>query len=199
MELSGWITYVVATFILSLSPGPGVFSSISSGMHHGFRKGVWNGVGMQVANMIHVVVVALGLGALLVASETLFAVVKWVGVAYLTYGGSGMYRNSYTSGSEYDGHGTFEAGIDTQFPLGFSVGSKEARAGGYVIARKFVGLELVPENQEPLALSHQYEVGASFATTPVLSVWRLKLPWIAVGYHFGKTLSGVRIYTKFPF
>jgi hypothetical protein len=122
-----------------------------------------------------------------------------VGVAYLTYGGSGMYRNSYTSGSEYDGHGTFEAGIDTQFPLGFSVGSKEARAGGYVIARKFVGLELVPENQEPLALSHQYEVGASFATTPVLSVWRLKLPWIAVGYHFGKTLSGVRIYTKFPF
>lgn len=126
-------------------------------------------------------------------------VVHEVGVAHLTYGGSAMYRNSYTSGSEYDGHGTFEAGIDTQFPLGFSIGSKEARAGGYVIARKFVGLELVPENQEPITLSHQYEVGASFATTPILSVWKLKLPWIAVGYHFGRTLSGVRIYTKFPF
>ena len=92
MELSGWITYVVATFILSLSPGPGVFSSISSGMHHGFRKGVWNGVGMQVANLIHVAVVALGLGALLVASETLFAVVKWVGVAYLIYLGIASWR-----------------------------------------------------------------------------------------------------------
>ena len=92
MALSGWITYVVATFILSLSPGPGVFSSISSGMHHGFRKGVWNGVGMQVANMIHVVVVALGLGALLVASETLFSVVKWVGVAYLIYLGVASWR-----------------------------------------------------------------------------------------------------------
>ena len=122
-----------------------------------------------------------------------------VGVAHLTYGGSGMYRNSYTSGNEYDGHGTFEAGIDTQFPLGLSVGSKAARAGGYFIARKFAGLELVSENQEPLTLSHQYEVGASFATTPVFSVWKIRLPWIAVGYHFGKTLSGVRIYTKFPF
>ena len=92
MELSGWVTYVVTTFILSLSPGPGVFSSISSGMHHGLRKGVWNGVGMQVANMIHVIVVALGLGALLVASETLFSIVKWVGVAYLVYLGVASWR-----------------------------------------------------------------------------------------------------------
>jgi hypothetical protein len=39
-------------------------------------------------------------------------------VAHLTYGGLGMYRNSYTSGDEYDGHGTFEAGIDTQVSTG---------------------------------------------------------------------------------
>lgn len=122
-----------------------------------------------------------------------------VGVAHLTYGGSAMYRNSYTNDNGYDGHGTFETGLDTQVPLGFSVGSKEARGGGYFIARKFAGLELTPENGEPLTLGHQYEVGASFATTPVFSVWKIRLPWIAVGYHFGRTLSGVRIYTKFPF
>ena len=121
------------------------------------------------------------------------------GIANLSYGVTGMYRNSYTSNREYDGHGTFEAGIDAQFPLGFSVGPKAARAGGYFIARKFAGLELARDNQEPLTLSHQYEVGASFSTSPVLSVWKLKLPWIAAGYHFGHTLSGVRIYTKFPF
>jgi len=120
-------------------------------------------------------------------------------VAHLTYGGLGMYRNSYTSGDEYDGHGTFEAGIDTQFPLGFSIGRKAVRAGGYVIARKFAGLDLLLKNQETLTIDHQYEVGASFATTPIFSVWKFKLPWIAAGYHFGRTLSGVRIYTKFPF
>jgi homoserine/homoserine lactone efflux protein len=92
MELSVWITYFIATVILSLSPGPGVFSSISSGLHHGFRLGLWNGVGMQVANMLMVVVVAFGLGAILLASETLFTAVKWLGVAYLIYLGVVTWR-----------------------------------------------------------------------------------------------------------
>ena len=92
MDLTVWITYLVATFILSLSPGPGVFSSISSGLHHGFRLGLWNGVGMQVANMILVAIVSLGLGAILLASETLFAAVKWLGVAYLIYLGIVTWR-----------------------------------------------------------------------------------------------------------
>ena len=43
MHLSVWITYFIATIVLSLSPGPGVFSSISSGLHHGFRL-EWLGV-----------------------------------------------------------------------------------------------------------------------------------------------------------
>ena len=92
MDLSVWITYLVATFILSLTPGPGVFSSISSGLHHGFRLGWWNAVGMQVANMILVAIVSLGLGAILLASETLFAAVKWLGVAYLIYLGIVTWR-----------------------------------------------------------------------------------------------------------
>ena len=92
MDLGVWITYLVATIILSLSPGPGVFSSISSGLHHGFRLGVWNGVGMQLANLTLMTIVALGLGAILLASETLFSLVKWVGVAYLVYLGIVTWR-----------------------------------------------------------------------------------------------------------
>ena len=93
MDLSVWITYFVATLILSISPGPGVFSSISSGLHHGFRLGIWNGVGMQVANLVLVAIVSLGLGAILLASETLFAIVKWLGVAYLVYLGIATWRS----------------------------------------------------------------------------------------------------------
>jgi homoserine/homoserine lactone efflux protein len=92
VDLSVWITYFIATLILSITPGPGVFSSISSGLHHGFRLGVWNGVGMQAANVLMVIFVSLGLGALLLASETLFAVVKWAGVAYLVYLGIVTWR-----------------------------------------------------------------------------------------------------------
>jgi homoserine/homoserine lactone efflux protein len=92
MEPSLWITYFVATLVLSVTPGPGVFSSISSGLHHGFRLGLWNGVGMQAANLLVVLVVSLGLGAILLASETLFTVVKWAGVAYLVYLGIVTWR-----------------------------------------------------------------------------------------------------------
>jgi homoserine/homoserine lactone efflux protein len=92
MDLTVWITYFIATIILSLSPGPGVFSSISSGLRHGLRLGVWNGVGMQAANVILVAIVALGLGAILIASETLFTAVKWLGVAYLIYLGVVTWR-----------------------------------------------------------------------------------------------------------
>jgi homoserine/homoserine lactone efflux protein len=92
MSLTVWVTYFVATIVLSVMPGPGVFSSISSGLHHGFRVGLWNGVGMQVANAIIVVIVSLGLGAVLLASETLFAAVKWLGVAYLVYLGVATWR-----------------------------------------------------------------------------------------------------------
>lgn len=93
MDLSVWLTYFLAAIILSVTPGPGVFSAIRSGLHHGVRRGVWNAVGMQAANVIHVVIVAFGLGALLLASETLFSVVKWVGVAYLIYLGVVTWRS----------------------------------------------------------------------------------------------------------
>ena len=92
MDLSAWLSYLLVTIILSLSPGPGVFSSISSGLHHGFRRGVWNGVGMQLANLLLLVVVAVGLGAILIASEMLFTIVKWIGVAYLIYLGIVTWR-----------------------------------------------------------------------------------------------------------
>ncbi len=92
MELSVWLTYLVTTIVLSVTPGPGVFSSVASGLDHGFRRGIWNGVGMQVANLILAALVSFGLGAILLASETAFAVVKWLGVAYLVYLGIVTWR-----------------------------------------------------------------------------------------------------------
>lgn len=92
MDLSVWITYFVATIVLSVSPGPGVFSSLAAGLNHGFRRGMWNAVGMQVANFALMGVVSVGLGAILLASETLFNMVKWGGVAYLVWLGFATWR-----------------------------------------------------------------------------------------------------------
>ena len=92
MDITVWLTYLITTIVLSVTPGPGVFSSVASGLNHGFRRGIWNGVGMQVANLILAALVSFGLGALLLASETAFAVVKWLGVAYLIYLGIVTWR-----------------------------------------------------------------------------------------------------------
>ena len=111
MDLAVWLTYLLATIILSVTPGPGVFSSISSGLHHGFRLGLWNGVGMQAANLVYVAVVALGLGAILLASETLFSIVKWLGVIYLVYLGVVTWRAKpigFEDSRDDDAHGARE-------------------------------------------------------------------------------------------
>ena len=119
MDLSVWLTYFLATLILSISPGPGVFSSISSGLHHGFRLGLWNGVGMQAANVLMVIVVSFGLGALLLASETLFTLVKWAGVIYLVYLGIVTWRAPARGFTEdKDDHETTARGV---FMRGFWV------------------------------------------------------------------------------
>ena len=119
MDLGVWIAYLVATFILSLSPGPGAFSSISSGLHHGFRLGLWNGVGMQAANLLVIGIVSVGLGAVLLASETLFTLVKWAGVAYLVYLGVATWR-APAKGFEEDRDDDSEAARDI-FMRGFWV------------------------------------------------------------------------------
>jgi homoserine/homoserine lactone efflux protein len=93
MEFPVWVTYLVATIILSVSPGPGVFSSLAAGLNHGFRRGMWNAVGMQVANFTLMGFVSIGLGAILLASEALFTFVKWGGVAYLVWLGFATWRS----------------------------------------------------------------------------------------------------------
>lgn len=117
----------------------------------------------------------------------------------VTFGGSAMYRKRGTGGGEDSGHSMFEGAVDTQLPLGFSVGSRKARGGIYVIARGFNGLEIPRTNQDPIELRSQFEVGGSFSTSPELSIWKLRLPWLAAGYQFGDVLSGVRVYMRFPF
>ena len=117
----------------------------------------------------------------------------------LTLGGSAMHRKRGTGGGRNDGHSMFEGAVDSQLPLGFSIGSKQARGGIYTIARGFNGLELPRENQDPIMLRSQFEAGFSFSTSPDLAIWKVTLPWLAVGYQFGDVTSGVRVYVQFPF
>src|SRR5262249_36453801 len=121
------------------------------------------------------------------------------GSALLAIGGSAKRQRLATDVGEYEAHSTFEGGLDVQVPLGFSVGSRAVRGGGYLIARAFDGLVLTRPEFEPVSLDHQFEVGGSLPPSPELRIWKITLPWIAVGYQFGAVIHGVRVYTSFPF
>ncbi len=85
MAFDTWVAFLVACWVISLSPGAGAVASMSSGLNFGFRRGYWLALGLQLALLLQIAVVAAGLGALLAASETAFASIKWCGVAYLLY------------------------------------------------------------------------------------------------------------------
>jgi len=92
MELSTWLTFFVAAWLISLSPGAGAVAAMSAGLNHGFARGYVMSFGLILGIWTQVLVVGLGLGALIAASSLAFAVVKWLGVAYLVWLGIKQWR-----------------------------------------------------------------------------------------------------------
>ena len=68
MTLSVWLAFLVASFVISLSPGAGAVYAMSCGMRHGYRHALVGIVGMQFGLALQLLVVAVGLGALLATS-----------------------------------------------------------------------------------------------------------------------------------
>ncbi|EPS3326049.1 TPA: LysE family transporter [Acinetobacter baumannii] len=85
MSLQVWFAYMLACWIISISPGAGAIASMSSGLNYGFRHGYWNAIGLQIALLIQIMIVAAGVGVLFATTPLAFQAVKWFGVAYLLY------------------------------------------------------------------------------------------------------------------
>lgn len=85
MSFHVWFTFMLACWVISISPGAGAIVSMSSGLNHGFRHGYWNVIGLQIALLIQIMIVAAGVGVLFATTPWAFQVVKWFGVLYLLY------------------------------------------------------------------------------------------------------------------
>lgn len=92
MPLSTWLTFFVACWLISLSPGAGAIKSMSTGMRYGYRKGLYNIFGLQLGVCFLIAIVAAGMGAVLAASNWAFGVIKWFGVVYLVWLGFTQWR-----------------------------------------------------------------------------------------------------------
>ena len=85
MALQTWLGFLVAAWVISLSPGAGAVASMASGLQHGFWRGYWMALGLQLGLILQIALVAAGVGALLAASEQAFNAIKWFGVGYLLW------------------------------------------------------------------------------------------------------------------
>lgn len=92
MDLSHWLTFFVAAWAISISPGPGAVAAMSAGLNYGFKRGYFTVFGLIMGIWTQLLVVAVGLGAVVAASDTAFLIVKWTGVAYLVWLGIAQWR-----------------------------------------------------------------------------------------------------------
>jgi threonine/homoserine/homoserine lactone efflux protein len=73
----------VASLVLLLTPGPAVLYIVARSVQQGRTAGLVSVLGIHLGTLIHITAAAVGLSALLVSSALAFAVVKYLGVAYL--------------------------------------------------------------------------------------------------------------------
>ncbi|MEC9244043.1 MAG: LysE family translocator [Pseudomonadota bacterium] len=88
--------FAVVAFVGIATPGPTVLLALSNGSRFGVGRASYGMIGAVLSDFLLIGAVALGLGALLAASEFWFGIVKWVGVVYLAYLGILLLRSRGT-------------------------------------------------------------------------------------------------------
>jgi len=102
MSFNSWLLFTITETLLCLTPGPAVLFVISFGLSQGARASLWANAGILTCNALYFSLSALGLGAVLLASNDVFTVIKYVGAAYLIYLGVQTIRGSGLSLSAAD-------------------------------------------------------------------------------------------------
>jgi threonine/homoserine/homoserine lactone efflux protein len=77
--------FVAAALVILLIPGPGVLYILARSLGQGRRAGLVSVLGLSAGALVHVAAATAGLSAVLLASATAFAAVKFLGAAYLIY------------------------------------------------------------------------------------------------------------------
>jgi len=164
MPLSTWLTFFAASWAISFSPGAGAVSAMAAGLKYGFLRGYWTTLGLISGILCQLLVVSVGLGALLSASEVGFAIVKWLGVGYLIYLGWRQFRSDASP-----------VAVDAGNPAAFRI--RELLLRGWLVnvtnpkGTVFL-LAVVPQFLDPTrALAPQYLIiGATLCFTDLVAM-----------------------------
>jgi len=88
VSLAIWLSLLTASIVISLTPGAGAINTMSNSMTVGWRRSVWGILGQQSALLVHIVIVAAGVGVLVSNTPILFNTIRYLGAAYLVFLGA---------------------------------------------------------------------------------------------------------------
>lgn len=94
MSFDLWLAFVAASCALLIIPGPTVLLVLSYALSQGRKVAVASAAGVALGDFVAMSASLAGLGALVLASATLFTVLKWVGAVYLVWLGIRLIRSA---------------------------------------------------------------------------------------------------------
>lgn len=80
-----WLMFAGVAVALNVAPGPDVLYILTKTISGGRKVGFASSLGVCTGALFHVFLAAVGISAILMTSELAFAVVKYIGAAYLLY------------------------------------------------------------------------------------------------------------------
>jgi threonine/homoserine/homoserine lactone efflux protein len=97
MSLNFIFLYITTIFIASIIPGPSMLLALTHGMQFGAKRTIASAMGNLTITLLQASISIAGLGTILLASETVFQVIKLAGAAYLIYIGFSLLFSSKMS------------------------------------------------------------------------------------------------------
>ena len=88
------LAFVPAGLALNLTPGADMMFCLGQGLKSGRRAAMAANFGIALGGMVHTLLAALGLGALVKAHPAAFEAIRWLGVGYLLWLAAGALRAS---------------------------------------------------------------------------------------------------------
>jgi threonine/homoserine/homoserine lactone efflux protein len=82
---SQWLAYAIASLIFVELPGPSLLFTLGRALSVGRRQAQLSAIGNAIGQLVQVLAVVLGLGALVAASATAYTVLKLAGAAYVVW------------------------------------------------------------------------------------------------------------------
>jgi threonine/homoserine/homoserine lactone efflux protein len=170
MSLEAGVSFFIAVFIFSITPGPGVFAIIARALVNGPKSCFWLSLGMTISDILYLIAACFGLAAIATHWGEVFLIIRIAGALYLFYLGWKMWTatvdfNNTSAKVENPGHGL-------NFLQGFAISASNPKVILFYIA-------FLPTFMDLSALTGSEITLAAFLTLVSLMMGLSCIAWFA--------------------